>query len=184
MILTGNEIRRQVESGGIVIDPFIPESLNPNSYNFRLSDKLLEYAPGVIDPKVPHKTRVIEIDESGFELEPRKLYLASTMEKMGSANFVPTYNARSSIARLGLFINLSAALGDIGFIGNWTIQLYATHRVKLYPGILIGQICFWKVMGPIELYDGKYQGADGVIASRIQVDIDKKLPQKKATPVP
>lgn len=140
MILTGCEITKRVGMGDIVIDPFIPENVNPNSYNFRLHHELLVYDQDVIDPAEEPLTRTIQIPAEGLVLEPQRLYLASTVEKMGSEHFVPTYAARSSVARLGMFINLSAPLGDIGFIGRWTIQLYCLHRVRVFCGMNIGQM--------------------------------------------
>lgn len=170
MILTGDEITNRVIAGDIVISPFLKKNVNPNSYNFRLHDHMKVYEEGVIDVKSEQPTRDIYIGPEGFVLEPMRLYLASSMEIMGSTRFVPTYAARSSIARLGMFINLSASLGDIGFIGRWTIQLYAINRIRVYPGMNIGQIMFWHVQGDIELYSGKYQGAKEARASQLFMD--------------
>ncbi|VTU34520.1 Deoxycytidine triphosphate deaminase [Variovorax sp. PBL-H6] len=175
MILTGSEIAKRVGMGDIVIDPFIPENINPNSYNFRLHHELLVYDQDVIDPAEKALTRIIQIPAKGLVLDPQRLYLASTVERMGSEHFVPTYAARSSVARLGMFINLSAPLGDIGFIGHWTIQLYCLHRVRVFAGMNIGQMMFWHVRGDINLYAGKYKNAAGVIASLIFKDFHKKL---------
>ena len=74
-----------------------------------------------------------------------------------------------------MFINLSASLGDIGFIGHWTIQLFAIHPIRVYAGMCIGQMMFWHTQGHVELYNGKYQGATGAMASRIFVDFDEKM---------
>lgn len=76
----------------------------------------------------------------------------------------------TSVARLGLFINLSASLGDIGFIGQWTLQLYAINRIKIYPRMAIGQMMWWQPAGTIQLYAGKYQGSRGPRASAIHID--------------
>ncbi|BBI44116.1 dCTP deaminase [Pseudomonas syringae pv. actinidiae] len=170
MILTGNEITNRVIAGDIVISPFSKKSINPNSYNFRLHNHMKVYEDGIIDVKSEQPTRDIYIGSEGFVLEPMRLYLASSIETMGSTRFVPTYAARSSIARLGMFINLSAPLGDIGFIGRWTIQLLAVNRIRVYPGMDIGQMMFWHVQGEIELYNGKYQGAKEAKASRLFMD--------------
>lgn len=69
-----------------------------------------------------------------------------------------------------MFINLSAPFGDIGFVGNWTLQLLAINQIRVYAGMTVGQMMFWKVRGEIELYNGKYQGAKGPIASQIFKD--------------
>lgn len=170
MILTGSEITREHKRGRIVIDPFDPDSVNPNSYNFRLAPVLRVYDDEVIDTRAPNRSSTIEIPEEGYVLEPSRLYLGASIERMGSTCYAPTYAARSSVARLGLFINLSAPLGDIGFLGCWTIQLYPLHRIRVYAGMKIGQMMFWKARGRIRLYDGKYQNATGPRASEIHRD--------------
>ena len=176
MILTGNEITKRVKQEEIVISPFLKENVNPNSYNFRLGTRMKVYKNDLIDPAKENPVETITIGGS-YILQPRKLYLAETIEKMGSSHFVPTYAARSSVARMGMFINLSAPLGDIGFIGKWTIQLYCIHPVKVYAGMNIGQMMFWHTSGEIELYNGKYQAASGPMKSHIHKDFHQILPQ-------
>jgi len=173
MILTGPQIIEECNKGNIVIEPLIPEQCNPNSFNFRLGKTLRVYDQFPLDPKVPNKFREIEIPPEGYVLEPERLYLGCTMEVMGSKCYAPTFAARSSIARLGLFINLSASLGDIGFIGQWTLQLFSIHALRVYPGMKIGQIMWWHPEGNISLYEGKYQGSEGPQSTLIYKDFEK-----------
>lgn len=172
MILTGPQILDECRKGNIVIDPVIPEQCNPNSYNFRLDKTFRVYDQFPLDPKVPNKFREIEMGPEGYVLEPGRLYLGNTMEVLGSKSYAPTFAARSSVARLGLFINLSACLGDIGFIGQWTLQLYAIHPLRVYPGMKIGQMMWWKPDGAILLYNGKYQGSQGPQSTLIYKDYE------------
>src|ERR1700704_5372641 len=144
MILSGHQITLERSAGRIVIDPFDETAVNPNSYNFTLSDRLVVYADGGLDASRGDRTGVL-----------------------GSEYYAPTFAARSSVARLGLFINLSAPLGDIGFIGRWTLQLYPTQDVIVYEGMQIGQMMWWKTLGAISLYDGKYQHATGPRSSML-----------------
>lgn len=167
MILSGKQIMLEREAGRIVIDPFDETAVNPNSYNFTLSDRLVVYPDAVLDASVPNRTEELPIPPDGFTLKANRLYLAATREVMGSEHYAPTFAARSSVARLGLFINLSAPLGDIGFIGRWTLQLYPTHDVIVYTGMQIGQMMWWKTLGDVALYNGKYQHADGPRASML-----------------
>lgn len=175
MILTGKEIEKRVKSEEIIISPFLPENINPNSYNFRLGRSMKVYRNEVIDPAQENPVDTITLGNDGYILQPRKLYLAETIEVIGSTCFVPTYAARSSVARMGMFINLSAPLGDIGFIGRWTIQLYSILPIKVYYGMNIGQMMFWHTSGEIELYNGKYQSAEGPIETRIHLDFNEKM---------
>ncbi|MCL6451616.1 MAG: dCTP deaminase [Acetobacteraceae bacterium] len=174
MILTGPEIIHNCRLGKIIIDPFLPENCNPNSYNFRLGSVLRVYDEFPLDPKRPNKYVDLPVPPEGFVLEPHRLYLGHTMEVMGSRYFAPTFAARSSVARLGLFINLSASLGDIGFIGQWTLQLFTIHPLRVYAGMKIGQIMWWKPQGTIRLYEGKYQGSSGPQSTLIYKDFERK----------
>lgn len=175
MILTGPEIVREYERGRLVLDPFRPEQVNPNSYNFRLGRMISVYRRFPLDPRVPNDHETIEVPDDGFLLRPGRLHLGCTMEVLGSTHYAPTFAARSSVARLGLFINLSASLGDIGYIGQWTLQLYAVQPVLVYPGMQIGQMMFWRPQGRVELYDGKYQHSRGPQVTQIHRDFADHL---------
>lgn len=153
-----------------MLNPFLEENVNPNSYNFRLDRVLKTYKNKLLDPKKSQEMETIVMGDEGFIIEPYKLYLANTIEEIGSDFYAPTYNARSSVARLGVFINLSATLLDIGFKGQITMQLYSINRVKLYPGMNIGQVMFWKPKGEISLYSGKYQNSKGPQVTQIFKD--------------
>ncbi|MFI5779564.1 dCTP deaminase domain-containing protein [Nocardia sp. NPDC051570] len=179
MILTGSEIEREWTNGRITIAPFVPEQVNPNSYNFRLGDTLRVYRDVSLDARNHNEFDEIHIPEEGYVLEPGRLYLAHTIEVLGSDHYAPTFAARSSVARLGMFINLSASLGDIGYKGQWTLQLYTLNRVRVYAGINIGQMMWWRPQGEVVLYDGKYQGSTGPRSSDIHVDFDKQIARQR-----
>lgn len=170
MILTGPEIKKEVEQGKIHIRPFLEENINPNSYNFRLGNKLKVYTEKVLDAAVENNFVEIEIPEEGLVLEPNKLYLGHTIEEMGSDYYAPTMQARSSVGRLGLYIYLNSGLGDIGFKKQWTLELQVIHSLKVYPGMKVGQMLFWKPQGDIYLYQGKYKDSVGPETSQIWRD--------------
>jgi dCTP deaminase len=172
MILTGKEIIKQVQLGRIKIDPFNIEQVNPNSYNFRIGNTIKYYVDPVLDPKIKQEVRQISFDSRGYILCPGRIYLGHTLEVMGSDYYVPVIKGRSSTARLGLFIHVTADIIDIGSHNQWTLQLYAVQPVKIYPNMLIGQVTFWTVLGEIELYRGKYQGSMGPYESKIYEDFE------------
>ncbi|MGC4808462.1 dCTP deaminase [Micromonospora sp. DT233] len=173
MILTGPEIVASTAKGKIVISPFEPEQVNPNSYNVRLGRTLLTYDTDVIDAHAPNPTRTTTMDPDGFVLQPGELYLGHTMEEVGSDYYVPLLFGRSSVGRLGLFVEITAPIGDIGFHGQWTLMLAPVRPLRVYPGMKIGQIMFFRSYGDIELYSGKYQQASGPQESRYWRDTTK-----------
>lgn len=166
MILTGPEITEAASDGRIRIAPFHGEQVNPNSYNVRLGDTLLTYTGNVVDAHSANPTRAVKIAEEGFVLQPDQLYLGHTVERIGSDHYVPLLFGRSSVGRLGLFVEITAPIGDIGFHGQWTLMLSAVRPLRVYPGMKIGQIMFFVSQGEIDLYEGKYQAATGPQESR------------------
>lgn len=93
MILTGSAIREECQNGRIMLNPFLEENVNPNSYNFRLDRVLKTYKNKLLDPKKPQEMETIVMGDEGFIIEPYKLYLANTIEEIGSDFYAPTYNA-------------------------------------------------------------------------------------------
>ncbi|WP_406329487.1 dCTP deaminase [Streptomyces sp. NBC_00203] len=166
MILTGPEITAAANDGRLTIDPFEPDQINPNSYNVRLGPTLLTYTDTVIDAHRPNATQEIKIGKDGYVLQPGELYLGHTVEQVGSDTFVPLLFGRSSVGRLGLFVEITAPIGDIGFHGQWTLMLSPVRPLRVYAGMKIGQIMFFVSTGDIDLYRGKYQAATGPQPSR------------------
>src|SRR5688572_22211220 len=140
MILTGTAIEQSRGAGEIVIEPFDPSLLNPNSYNFRLAETLLK-ANG---EAAGHSFDKIELCDQGFTLQPKTLYLGATMEVIGSTHFAMTLLGRSSLGRLGLFLNITADLGHVGAVSQWTLELVVVQPLRIYPKMSIGQVAFWR----------------------------------------
>jgi len=157
MILSGDEIRSNLGSN-IVIDPFDPARLNPNSVNLTLHHELLTYEEVVLDMRCPSRTRRITIPPEGLVLNPQQLYLGRTAEYTETHNLVPMIEGRSSIARLGLFVHVTAGFGDVGFRGYWTLEMFAVQPVRIYAGISICQIFYHQIFGDVSEYrSDKYQ---------------------------
>lgn len=174
MILSGQAITSAVREGKITLSDFAPDQINPNSYDLRLGRKLLVYADEILDPRRNNQTQIINIPDEGMCLKGRNFYLGHSVEIVGSDHYVPIIHCKSGIARLGLFVHVTADLIDIGSKGNITFQLHPTVDVRVYPGMRLAQVSFWRVHGSIKLYDGKYQGSIGPIASRGYTDFNGK----------
>lgn len=155
MILTGTEITKRVKSGEITLEPFSEDLMNPNSYNYRLGEKILEITNATVDTKVPYLTKKITIPEEGYVLQPGITYLGVTCEKIGSNNFVPSLIGRSSLGRLGLFLQITADLGHLGTSHHWTLELKCVQPLRVYPKMRIGQVSFWQPEG-LELLEIDY----------------------------
>jgi dCTP deaminase len=165
MILTGLEIKEQILIGNIIISPFDGDLINPNSYDLRLGDTLLVYDEECLDPRKQLKTKEISIPEDGYVLQPGVLYLGHTIEHTESKLFAPMLEGKSSIGRLGVSVHITAGVGDVGFSGQWTLEISVVHPVVVYPKMKICQVMFFDVTGEISEYSGKYQNQEGIIES-------------------
>ena len=175
MILTGKEIEKQVGKGNIIIKSFKPKNITSNSYDLTLGDSYIAYTGKVLDPAKENKYKLKKIPSRGIILKKGDFILGHSKEIIGSTKFVPIIHAKSGIARLGLFVHITADLIDIGSIGNITFQFYATKKIKIYPGMQIAQVSFWVTKGKIILYKGKYQNSLGPKASQIHEDFKEKM---------
>jgi dCTP deaminase len=176
MILTGPEITAAAQDGRLRIAPFTPDQVNPNSYNVRLGPTLVTYTADVLDAHQPNAIAEFTIGPDGYVLQPGELYLGHTLEEVGSNIFVPLLFGRSSVGRLGLFVEITAPIGDIGFHGQWTLMLTPIRPLRVYAGMRIGQIMFFASAGPIAPYTGKYQAAAGPQPSAYWRDLTKRRP--------
>ena len=173
MILSGKEIQRHMGKD-IVIQPFDPKRLNPNSYNLSLHNQLLVYENRLLDMKLPNPVKTLTIPESGLVLEPDKLYLGRTNEFTQTDRFVPMLEGRSSVGRLGLFIHVTAGFGDVGFAGYWTLEIFCVQPIRIYPNVEICQIYYHDIHGDYEPYQsGKYQNNTGIQPSLLYKDFER-----------
>ena len=157
MVLSGHEIERQL-GGNIIIEPFDPARLNPNSYNLTLHNELMLYEEVVLDMRRANRVRRIAIPDEGLVLHPNLLYLGRTVERTETRGLVPMIEGRSSIGRLGLFVHVTAGFGDVGFCGYWTLEMFAVQPVRIYPGVAICQIFYHDIHGSYTEYaSDKYQ---------------------------
>jgi dCTP deaminase len=150
MILTRTEIDRRVAAESITISPYCPTQLNPTSYSYRLGDEIGELS------STGRSDALVELGAAGMLLQPGRLYLSHTYEVIGSRECVVTLMGRPSIGRLGLFVQLSADLGNVGDAHRWTLELTCVQPVMIYPRMLIGELTFWETRGELAYYSGPY----------------------------
>jgi dCTP deaminase len=161
MILTGLAIKSAVKSGDVVIQPFNETNINPNSYNYHLDGSLL-----VLGDRGKPQRKVSLLPE-GYVLRPGKVYLGSTLERIGSDRYVTLLLGRSSVGRLGIFLNVTADLGHVGSCSHWTLELTVVQPVRVYPMMKIGQVSFWLTASKSPYrYHGLYHRDERPVANR------------------
>ena len=163
MILTDKRILEEMEKGTIKIVPYDREDLGSNSYDVHLGSTLAKYNDAELDAKKHNTITNFEIPEEGFVLLPNEFYLGVTLEYTETHAHVPFLEGKSSTGRLGIDIHATAGKGDVGFCGNWTLEISVKQPVRVYAGMPIGQLIYFPVDGEIEVKynqkkNAKYSG--------------------------
>jgi dCTP deaminase len=152
MIFSDKLILDSIERGDIVIEPFRLDCLGTNSYDVHLGRYLATYRDSVLDARQHNAIDHFEIPVEGYVLQPGKLYLGVTEEYTETHNSVPFLEGKSSTGRLGIDIHATAGKGDVGFCNHWTLEISVAMPVRVYAGMPIGQLIYFKVEGDIATF--------------------------------
>ncbi len=149
MILSDKRILEEIEKKTIVIEPYDRAALGSNSYDVHLGPHLALYKDEVLDAKAHNTIEHFEIPDEGYVLQPDQFYLGVTLEYTETHAHVPFLEGKSSTGRLGIDIHATAGKGDVGFCGNWTLEISVKKPVRVYKGMPIGQLIYFPVEGEI-----------------------------------
>lgn len=163
MILSDIRILEEIEKGTIKIVPYNRQDLGSNSYDVHLGKDLARYVDKELDAKKHNTIEHFEIPDEGYVLHPHEFYLGVTDEYTETHAHVPFLEGKSSTGRLGIDIHATAGKGDVGFCGNWTLEISVKQPVRVYKGMPIGQLIYFPVDGEIEVKynqkkNAKYSG--------------------------
>ncbi len=181
VLLSDRDIRAEIDAGRICLEPYDEAMVQPASIDVRI-DKYFRLFDNhrypFIDPAAeqPDLTRLVEAaPDEPFILHPNEFVLASSYESVSLPDDVSArLEGKSSLGRLGLLTHSTAGFIDPGFSGHVTLELsnMATLPITLWPGMKIGQLCFFRLSSPAEhpygsaKYGSRYQGQRGPTASR------------------
>ncbi|GAB6899924.1 dCTP deaminase [Kineosporia succinea] len=190
MLLSDRDIRAEIDKGRVQIDPFEESMIQPSSIDvridrfFRLFDN---HKYPVIDPsqEQPELTHLFEVpQDEAFVLHPGEFVLASTYEAVTLPDDVAArLEGKSSLGRLGLLTHSTAGFIDPGFSGHVTLELsnVATLPIKIWAGMKIGQLCFFRLTSAAEhaygseRYGSRYQGQRGPTPSRSYLSFHRTM---------
>ncbi|MCV7458887.1 dCTP deaminase [Micrococcus luteus] len=185
MLLSDRDIRAELDSGRVGLDPLDPAMVQPASVDVRLDRffRLFDnHRYAHIDPRQEQDelTRLVEVDpDESFILHPGEFVLGSTYEQVTLPDdLAARLEGKSSLGRLGLLTHSTAGFIDPGFSGHVTLELsnVATLPITLWPGMKIGQLCFFRLSSAAQSPYGtganqnRYQGQRGPTASRAHRD--------------
>ena len=117
-------------------------------------------------------------DDKAFFLHPGELALAITYESVTlPSNIVGWLDGRSSLARLGLMVHVTAHRIDPGWSGNIVLEFFNSGKLPLAlrPKMKSGALSFEVLSDHAEKpynarIDAKYKDQTGAVASRINQD--------------
>ncbi|MFF5204982.1 hypothetical protein [Streptosporangium sp. NPDC000396] len=173
MILTGSAIAAAVRQGDIVIDPYEPERVSQNAYDWRLGDTIRVCG---LDLDAAAATSLPEqrIPPEGMVLAPGVLYLGVTYERTHSERYAQLINGDHTIGGLGIWVHVSAPLGHVGHAIRWTLEICVVRPVRIYPRMTFGKIVFLETFGSRASYQqmgSKYMRTEGIDVSRLHEEL-------------
>ena len=159
MFLSDTDIKRGIESGAIIIDPFDGSKLQVASYDVSLGNEFEIVDRHQIEASDPAKnifpkTRKINIaDGEEFVLHPGENVLGKQKEFIGvDLEHLILLSGKSSLARIGLVVHNTAMLFNPGHKFYPTFELVNSSNIPiiLRPGMDIAQLIFAKLSSPAE----------------------------------
>jgi dCTP deaminase len=181
VLLSDRDLRKELDSGRLGLDPWDEAMLQPSSIDVRL-DRFFRVFQNSrythIDPAIQQDeltTPVETAEGDNFVLHPGEFVLGSTFEQVGLPDdLAGRLEGKSSLGRLGLLTHSTAGFIDPGFTGHITLELsnVANLPITLWPGMKIGQLCLFRLSSPAERPYGsegvgsRYQGQRGPTPSR------------------
>ena len=188
MLLSDRDIKAEVGSGRIGLDPYSVDMVQPSSIDVRLD----RYFRVFENHRYPHidpaqeqaeLTRAVEPEDGEpFILHPGEFALGSIYEVVTLPDDIAArVEGKSSLGRLGLLTHATAGFIDPGFSGHVTLELsnVATLPIKLWPGMKIGQLCFFRLSSPSAhpygsaKYGSRYQNQRGPTPSRSHLNFQR-----------
>jgi dCTP deaminase len=165
-ILSRQAIEKRLASGEISITPAPrEEDFDSDAVDVHLGDKVYEWAkqPGgatltvSLWKKTPDEFRFrtfaetylkeVPLDNCGLiTLRPKTFYLADLREHTAlPPNIAMHIQGKSTLARLGVLIHLTAPHAHAGWKGQLALELYnlGPFNIELKPDMIIGQLTFW-----------------------------------------
>lgn len=188
MLLSDRDLRKELESGRLGVDPYDPKMLQPSSIDVRL-DRYFRVFDNTkythIDPSQQQDELTSLVEQTGddpFVLHPGEFVLGSTFEMVTLPDdLAGRLEGKSSLGRLGLLTHSTAGFIDPGFSGHITLELsnVANLPITLWPGMKIGQLCLFRLSSAAEYPYGtkeagsRYQGQRGPTPSRAYLNFHR-----------
>ncbi len=175
MILTDREIEIALIKRQIIVDPLpnLKEALSSTTLDLTLSDRFIEWRPmpgssiSPGDPQYSYKNLLPlqkSLTQDFYELNPGAFVLAWTHEEVrlpDESRIAARVEGKSSLARLGVGLHVTAPTIHCGFQGNIQLEVFnlGPYKINLQKGMRVCQLIFEQTYGtPIKGYSGIFAG--------------------------
>ena len=176
MILSDNDILREIKDKNIIFEPPIDElDIQTSSVDIHLGSEIYIFKQSpkavitIIDLNHPDIAKSLEqlletipIPKGGYILEPGQFVLSKVLEKLTLRSTIAArLEGRSTNARFGLTIHSTAPTIHATYSGNLTLEIcnLGTMPIKLTAGFPIGQLIFERLESlPIRTLRSAWQG--------------------------
>ena len=114
-------------------------------------------------------------------LEPHKVYLAKTVEKVITHGFIPVMHGKTALSLLGVGTELTSGYKEDEFSDHMLLSIVATKPTIIYPDIKIGNLVFFPSLNVLSLPNERYYS--GMLSGmEIQERMQKENPDITITP--
>jgi dCTP deaminase len=172
MLLSDADIKEAIDRRALIVDGLRDNCIGPCSIDLHLSryihrfDGIMQdeerHPRHVIDPKKDqsHEGIGVYLSDGFYDLMPREFILASTTERFDFVEYAGQLEGKSSLARLGLLVHITAGFFDVGFAGYPTLEVVNMRRwpIRLYVGMPIAQMAIFALASlPIASYGSRIE---------------------------
>jgi dCTP deaminase len=163
MILTRDAIRREIDTGRVVIDPFSADQIGPASIDLHLGDEIrvmhadLDPVPVTDDVDYRKITDVRSLD-TPYPLSPGETIHGITRERVTLPGDIGGWlEGRSRFARLGLMIHVTSGFVQPGVSSRQVLEMsnVSGRTLLIHPGVRLLQIVLQRCEGSA-VYQGRF----------------------------
>ncbi|MBN3036877.1 MAG: dCTP deaminase [Candidatus Diapherotrites archaeon] len=167
-VLSDKAIKAFMKSGDIRVKPFKPSQVGPGSVDLHLGDEFRVFSREGYTLHANEKTdykkhsKLIRVKRGqSLLVQPGELVHGITKESLElSPRVCGWLEGRSSLARLGLAIHVTAGFVQPGAKGQQVLEISNLSKspIALYPGTRVCQIVFEDMLMPSGGYRGRFYG--------------------------
>jgi len=162
MILTKNEILKEINQGNINITPFNPKNIGPASIDLTLDNKFRIFNGSkriILNDKTDYKRLTKGKKMQELVLKPGDFALGITKETIKLPdNMCGWLGGRSRFARLGLIVHITASFVQPGINNKQVLEIknVSNNILVLKPGERLCQLIIERTEGRAH-YKGKFK---------------------------